>query len=166
MKIWMFSEVLQSWRADIFFCVQTWVSLMLQRGSKLWRSAVACQRGELWPIPFCPATALISLTLAAASGQRLTVSLKTRTRYFIFKYLFIACFHSTGKPLFASCECWLLNTQNWLTLYTSAHMVASQDKPHCCWKWGWESEKHPMTLSPLPPLASKYLLMENRSLAF
>lgn len=48
---------------------------MLPRGSRPWRYAAACQRGELWQILFCPATALISLMLTAVSGQRLTVSL-------------------------------------------------------------------------------------------
>ena len=78
--------------------VQTWVSLMLRRGSRLWRSAAACRRGELWPILFCPATALIWLTLRADSGRRLTVS-------FISTCLFIICYHNCGKPLFAySCS--------------------------------------------------------------
>lgn len=79
-----------SWNADmwcIISCFQTWVSLMLRRGSRLWRSAVACQRGELWPILFCPPTPLILLMLKAASGQRLTVSLRHKLPASFLKYL-------------------------------------------------------------------------------
>lgn len=66
---------------------------MLQRASRLWRSAVACQRGELWLIPSSEETVLISLTLTASGGQKLTVSLFKIYR----QYLFITYHDCTGK---------------------------------------------------------------------
>lgn len=67
-------------RADGCFSLQTWVSLMPPKESRLWRSAAACRRGEPWPTPSCRETATAWLTFTAGSGPKLTVRLRPTDR--------------------------------------------------------------------------------------